>query len=271
MLGRKRGQGMPRVSANLGFLWSELPLVDRIGAAKAAGFDAVEFHFPYEVPAESLRDALSAAGLPVVSINTLRGDVAAGDFGLSAHPGREDEARAAIDQAIAYGQTLGAAAIHVMAGKVPERDRAAARRVFLDALDHAAALAERSGLEIVIEPINQRDAPGYFLRTTDEAAELIAELGRANVKLLFDCYHTQISEGDLTRRLERLMPIIGHIQLAAGPSRAEPDEGEIAYGRLVAAIGSMGYGGLIGAEYRPRADVEAGLGWLDQLRRGVLA
>lgn len=262
---------MPRISANLGLLWSELPLADRVNAAKAAGFDAVEFHFPYDVAAESLRDSLNAAGLPVVSVNTARGDVAAGDFGLSALPGREDEARAAIDQAIAYGRTIGAAAIHVMAGKVAERDRAAARRVFLDTLDHAAALAERSGLVIVIEPINQRDAPGYFLRTTDQAAELIGELGRTNVKLLLDCYHTQISEGDLTRRLERLMPIIGHIQIAAVPSRAEPDEGEIAYGRLLAAIDSMGYGGMIGAEYRPRADMEAGLGWLDQLRRGVLA
>lgn len=254
---------MLRFSANLGFLWERLPLPDRVAAAKAAGFDAVEFHFPYDVPAPALRAAIGA--LPVLAVNTRRGD-RAGDFGLSAVPGREAEARAAIDEAIAYAKAIGARAVHVMAGRPGDASGEKAHRLFLSALDHAAGRASESGIDILIEPINQRDAPGYFLRTTDQAAAIIGELGRANVRLLFDCYHTQITEGDLTRRLERLMPLIGHIQIAAVPTRAEPDEGELAFDRLLPAIEAMGYSGFIGAEYKPRGGVEAGLGWLKAAR-----
>jgi hydroxypyruvate isomerase len=260
---------MLRFSANLGFLWVELPLLERVRAAKGAGFDAVEFHFPYETPAEALRNALAELQLPVVALNTRRGNVEAGDFGLAALPGREAEARAAIDEAVAYGRDIGAGAVHVMAGIVDHRLRPAAERIFLDALDHAASLAETAGMEVVIEPINQRDAPGYFLRTTGQAAQVVEELGRSNLKLLFDCYHVQVTEGDLTRRLEQLLPIIGHIQIAAAPSRAEPDEGEVAYDRLLPAIEAMGYRGFIGAEYRPRARVEDGLGWLPRFPNGT--
>lgn len=257
---------MLRFSANLGFLWKDLPLLDRIRAARAAGFDAVEFHFPYDVPAENVRQLLSEMGLPAIGLNTRPGDSQAGDFGLAALPGREAEARAVIDEAFRYARAIGAGYVHVMAGKPGGSEGGAARRVYLDALDHAAALAEAAGIAILIEPLNQRDVPGYFLHANAQAADIIAELGRENLKLMFDCYHAQVSQGDLTRQIEKLLPVIGHIQIAAVPSRAEPDEGEIACERLLKAVASMGYAGFIGAEYRPRAGIEDGLGWLDRFR-----
>ncbi len=258
---------MPRISANLGFLWLDLPLVERIRRAKAAGFEAVEFHYPYDTPVDDVRAVLAETGLPVVGLNTRPGDIAAGDLGLAALPGREAEARAAIDEAVAYAAALSARYVHVMAGKPPAGEHQSAERAYLSALEHAADKAGPAGLTIVVEPLNVYDAPGYFLRTTAQASELIGRLGRPNVKILFDCYHVQISEGDLTRRLETLLPIVGHVQIAAVPSRREPDEGEIAYDRLLSAIDAMGYDGFVGAEYRPRATVEEGLGWLRSLGR----
>jgi 2-dehydrotetronate isomerase len=256
---------MLRFSANLGFLWTELPLFEAVRRAKAAGFDAVEFHRPYDVPAESMRAVLMATGLPAVGLNTRSGNIEAGDFGLAALPGREEEARAAIDEACAYAAAIGARYVHVLAGK-PETSQTKARAVFLKALDHAAARAAELSLTVLIEPLNRYDVPGYFLTDTSMAADIIRELGRDTLKILLDCYHTQITEGDLTRRIERLLPLIGHVQIAAVPSRAEPDEGEVAYDRLLRAIEAMGYDGFIGAEYTPRGAVEAGLGWLRAMR-----
>jgi hydroxypyruvate isomerase len=255
-----------RISANLGFLWRELPLVERIHRAKASGFAAVEFHFPYDVPAGEVVAALQATGLPVVGLNTRPGDTTAGDLGLAALPGREAEARAAIDEAVAYAAEIGAGYVHVMAGIPAEGQRDEAEAVYLDTLAFASLKAKRAGLTIVVEPLNVYDAPGYFLRTTGQAKELIERLGRGNVKIMFDCYHAQISEGDLTRRLQSLLPIVGHIQIAAVPSRNEPDEGEVAYDRLLGAIDAMGWDGYVGAEYHPRGTVEEGLGWLRSLR-----
>ncbi len=255
---------MARFSANLGFLWTDLYLPDAIAAAAAAGFDAVECHWPYAVPAGETASALSAAGLTMVGLNTVRGDVEAGDMGLSALLGREPQARAAIDQAVDYAALTDTRNVHVMAG-VAEGGKA--KRTFLDNLAYAAERARARGIGILIEPLNHRDAPGYFLRTSDEAAVLIGELGEPNVRMMFDCYHVQIMEGDLIRRLERHLPLIGHIQIAAVPSRREPDEGEIAYERLIGEIDRMGYAGFIGAEYRPRGTTEEGLGWLKAYRR----
>jgi len=255
---------MARFSANLGFLWTELRLADAIAAAAASGFDAVECHWPYTVPAEETTAALSAAGLPMVGLNTLRGDVEAGDNGLAALAGREPEARAAIDQALDYAARTGTRNVHVMAGVA---EGAAAKRVFLDNLAYASERARVHATGILIEPLNHRDAPGYFLKTSDDAAALIGELGAPNVRMMFDCYHVQIMQGDLIRRLERHLPLIGHIQIAAVPSRHEPDEGEIAYERLIAEIDRLGYTGFIGAEYRPRGPTQDGLGWLEAFRR----
>lgn len=257
---------MIRLSANLGFLWKELPLVDAVRRAKAAGFDAVEFHMPYAVPVETMKAVLAETALPVAGLNTSHGNVAAGENGMAAIPGREAEARAAIDEALVYAAAIGAGYIQVTGGKVADDQRTAARKTFLGALEHAARGAKPLGITIVIEPLNRRDVPGAFLNHTDQASSIIAELGLANVKILFDAYHAQISEGDLTRRLETLMPTIGHIQIAAVPSRAEPDEGEIAYDRLLKSVDAMGYDGFIGAEYRARGKVEEGLSWMEAVR-----
>jgi hydroxypyruvate isomerase len=255
-----------RFSANLGFLWRDLPLLERIRRAAAAGFDAAEFHFPYDTPAATLKAALAEAGLPTVAINTRPGS-REGDFGLAAMPGRESEARAVIDEALAYAAAIGASAVHVMAGK--PTDSRTARRAFVEALGYAAEQAAATSLTILIEPLNRYDAPGYFLTSSGQAIEILAELGRENVKLMFDCYHMQINEGDLTRRFSELLPKIGHVQIAAVPSRAEPDEGEIAYERLLPAFEAAGYGGFVGAEYRPRGTVEEGLGWLQKYSSAV--
>ena len=261
---------MLRFSANLGFLWKESPLVEAVRRAKAAGFDAVEFHCPYDVPAETLRAALAGTGLPAIGINTRAGDVGAGDFGLAALPGREAEARAAIDEALPYADAIGAFYVHVTAGRPGEEQMKPARAAYLDALDYAAVAAERLGKIILIEPLNRFDAPGYFLRSSSQAAEIISELKRDNAKILFDCYHAQISEGDLTRRIEKLLPLIGHIQIAGVPSRTEPDEGEVAYDRLLKTVEAMGYRAHVGAEYSPRSGtVEKGLGWLKRMREGT--
>lgn len=256
---------MARFSANLGFLWTELSLPDAIRAAAASGFLAVECHFPYDEDPGRVAAALEATDLPMLALNTVRGDVGAGDFGLAALPDRVDEARAAIDQALAYAARIGARSVHVMAGKT---DDPRAPACFLDNLRYARDAARPQGIDLLIEPINQRDAPGYFLRTAEQAAEIIAELGEG-VRLMFDCYHTQITQGDLLRRVETHLPIIGHIQIAAVPSRAEPDDGEICYERLLTDIDSMGYQGYVGAEYRPRAGAEEGLGWMRAYAPGV--
>lgn len=255
---------MAHFSANLGFLWTEMALPEAIAAAARAGFDAVECHWPYDVPAGETAAALSAAGLAMVGLNTVRGNVEAGDNGLAALSGREQEARTAIDQAVDYAAQTGTRNVHVMAGAAEGRK---AKTTFLDNLAYAAERARAHGIGILIEPLNHRDAPGYFLKRSDDAAALIGELGEPNVRMMFDCYHAQIMEGDLTRRLERHLPLIGHIQIAAVPSRHEPDEGEIAFERLIAEIDRLGYAGFIGAEYRPRGITQDGLGWLEAFRR----
>ena len=250
-------------SANLGFLFTDRPLPDAIRSAHRAGFEAVECHFPYDTPPDEVRAALEETGLPMLGLNTVRG-AAEGDFGLSALPGREAEAWAAIDQALAYAREIGAGAVHVMAGRSGGGE--AAEAAFRDALAYAADRAE--GLTVLIEPINHRDAPGYHLATVEHAAGIVRDLG-GPLRILFDCYHVQITQGDLIRRFEGHRDLIGHVQIAAVPDRGEPDEGEIHYPHLIAAIRRAGWSAPIGAEYRPRhGATEAGLGWLDAHRGG---
>lgn len=250
---------MIELSANLGFLWKELALPDAIRAAKAAGFDAVECHWPYDVPAGDVRTALEETGLSMLGLNTRRGRE--GENGLSALPGREAEARAAIDEAFDYGSEIGAAAVHVMAGA--SRGAEGAREAFLENLDYAADLGGKYGMAVLIEPLNTRDAPGYFHHSVEEAAAIVEALGRPEVRIMFDCYHQQITGGDLLRRFERHRDLIGHVQFAAVPSRAEPDEGEVAFERL---LPMLGWSGPFGAEYRPRATTAEGLGWMRAFR-----
>ncbi|MEL4071200.1 TIM barrel protein [Ochrobactrum sp. GPK 3] len=254
---------MASFSANLGFLWQELPLPDAIRAAKAAGFDAVECHWPYNFDAGAVAAALRETGLTMLGLNTSRGNVEAGDNGLAAIPGREDEAQAAIRQAVDYAVAIGALNIHVMAGKA---EGEAAHRTFVANLTYACERAAAHGITILIEPLNHRDAPGYFLKTSGQAIVIINQVAASNLKLMFDCYHLQIMEGDISKRLEALQPYIGHVQIAAVPDRAEPDHGELDYRHIVRLLDTLGYEKPVGAEYRPKATTDAGLSWLSGLR-----
>jgi len=250
---------MTRLAANLQLLFADRPFIERFAAAAAAGFEAVEVQFPYEVPAEALRAELDRLGLVMLGLNTATGQP--GEFGLAAVPGREAEFAGLFDQALHYAKVMGATAIHCMAGVAPAAQRAEAQDTFVRNLTMAADKAAEAGLTILIEPLNLRDRPGYFLSNTDHAAEIIAAVKRPNVKMMFDCYHIQIMQGDLIKRLEKHLPDIGHVQVAAVPSRAEPDEGELNFPAILAALDAMGYAGWVGAEYNPRGRTEDGLGW----------
>ncbi|SLN19329.1 Putative hydroxypyruvate isomerase YgbM [Pseudoruegeria aquimaris] len=253
---------MTRFSANLGFLWADRPLPEAIRAAHAAGFAAVECHWPYDEDRGAIAAALADTGLPMLGLNTRRGDVAGGENGLSALPGRAPDARAAIDEALDWAVGLGVPNIHVMAGFAAGP---AAEAAFRDSLAYACAQAAPHGVTILIEPLNGYDAPGYFLNSATQAAALIDDLGLANLKLMFDCYHVQLTEGDLTHRLAALKPIIGHIQFAGVPARGRPDEGEVNYRHVFAQIAAMGYTAPLGAEYKPGGDTDATLGWMQDL------
>ena len=252
-----------KFSANLGFLWTDLPLPDAIRAAKAAGFDAVECHWPYDVPPGDVRAALDETGLDMLGLNARRGDVAAGDRGLTAIPGREDEARAAIDEALSYAQAIGTLSVHVMSGL---SGGPSARASYCENLAYACDAAAAEGITILIEPINHYDAPGYFLSTSAQAAAIIREVGRPNLKMMFDCFHIQIMEGDVCRRLEHLLPLVGHIQIAAVPDRGPPDHGELDYGHVLDQIGQLGWTRPIGAEYIPEGPTGNSLGWMTRYR-----
>ncbi len=251
---------MPRFSANLGFLFADRPEIERVAAAAAAGFKAVEMHWPYGVPAPEMRSALDRSGVAMLGLNTPVGH-ATGDFGLGALPGREDEFQQAVDLSLSYGAAIGATALHCMAGVAPPEDLASAERTFIANLRQAADKAAQASMTILIEPINHRDKPNYFLHHIEQAASIIEKVGRSNVRVMFDCYHTQIMQGDLTRRLEAYLPVIGHVQIAAVPSRAEPDEGELNFPEICRAFERAGYAGWIGAEYKPRGRTEDGLAW----------
>ncbi len=254
---------MTKFSSNLGFLWSDLPLPDAIHAAKACGFDAVECHWPYDVPASEVLAALQATDMEMLGLNTRRGNTDQGDNGLSALPDRLHEARAAIDEALAYAVAIKATNIHVMAGF---SDGQAAHETFVANLRYATKLAAAHDITILIEPLNGYDAPGYFLKTTQQARTIIEEVAAPNLKLMFDCYHVQLSEGDLTHRLQDLAPIIGHIQFASVPDRGTPDHGEVNYGHVFDSIKKLGYAKPLGAEYKPVGPTDQSLGWMQEFR-----
>ena len=250
-------------SANLGFLYTDRPLPDAIRAAHAAGFDAVECHFPYDTPAADVAAALADTGLPMLGLNTHPGDRAAGEFGLAALPGREEAARAAIAQAVDYAAATGTRAVHVMAG-VTDDPRAGA--TFANNLRFACDRAAPNGITILIEPLNPRDVPGYHLIGADNAVRVIANVGRNNLKLMFDCYHLQITGGDLAMRFRALQPMVGHVQFAGVPDRGDPARGEVDYGWLLPHLAANGWTAPFGAEYRPAGPTEASLDWLTQWR-----
>ena len=252
-----------KFSANLGFLWNELSLPDAIRAAKTAGFDAVECHWPYDTPTTAVNEALAETGLMMLGLNTVRGDVSGGENGLSALPGREVEAKAAIDQAIAYASAINTPNIHVMAGFSLGED---AHQTFVSNLRYATKQAAEHGITILIEPLNHYDAPGYFMQTSGQAKAIIEEVSAGHLKLMFDCYHLQLMEGDISHRLQDLLPIIGHIQFASVPTRNEPDGGELNYRHVFGVLRELGYDTPLGAEYKPVGATESGLGWMDYLR-----
>lgn len=247
-----------RFSANLGFLWTDRSLPDAIHAAKAAGFDAVECHWPYNTPAADVAAALKATGLPMLGLNTDRGDVAAGENGLAALVGRQDDAHAAIRQAIDYADAIDAGAIHVMGGFASGPE---AHAQFVANLRFACEQTDRT---ILIEPLNRHDARGYFLHTTDQARAIITEVAMPNLKLMFDCYHVGRTEGDITTRLSDLRDIIGHIQFASVPDRGTPDHGELDYAHIFDALAD--WPAPLGAEYKPVGDTDASLGWMARFR-----
>jgi hydroxypyruvate isomerase len=252
---------MPKFAANISTMFTEVPLADRFAAAAEAGFRAVEIQFPYELPSAEAGRLVAGNGLANVLFNLPQGDAEAGERGLAALPGREEEFRDQLDRALTYAEAMGTPRLHVLAGVTGEADRAAAERTYVANLAYAAGKVAELGLDIMIEPLNHRDMPGYFLTHTAQAVDIIGKVGAANLKVQFDIYHRQVTEGDLIRALERFMPHIGHVQIAGVPDRHEPDTGEVRYEAVLEALDALGYEGWVGAEYWPAGRTEDGLGW----------
>ena len=260
---------MPRFAANLSMMYTEHPFLERFAAAARDGFAAVECQFPYDHPAAELAARLKAHGLVQVLFNAPPGDWASGERGLASLTGREAEFRAGIARALDYAHALGCPRVHVMAGLLPPgAERAARRATYLANLAWAAAQAAQARVELLIEPINTRDIPGFFLNRQDEAHSIVAEVGAPNLKVQMDLYHCQIVEGDVAMKLRKYLPgsRVGHLQIAGVPERHEPDTGELRYEYLFEVIDALGFEGWVGCEYRPRAGTSQGLSWLR--RRG---
>ncbi|MFE5164641.1 2-oxo-tetronate isomerase [Streptomyces sp. NPDC056697] len=260
---------MPRFAANLSMMYTEHDFPDRFAAASADGFEAVEYLFPYAYDATELRRRLDDHGLRQVLFNAPPGAWESGERGLAALPGREAEARSGIERALEYAAELGCPRVHMMAGLVgPAQDRAEHRDTYLANLAWAAERAAAAGVDILIEPINGRDMPGYFLSRQSEAHTVVREVGAPNLKVQLDLYHCQIVEGDLTTTLRRDLPTgrVGHLQIAGVPDRHEPDRGELDIRHLFGVIDDLGFDGWIGCEYMPSAGTSEGLGWRHDYR-----
>jgi hydroxypyruvate isomerase len=260
---------MPRFAANLAYLFTERPFMQRFGAAAAAGFKAVELQFPYDQSPAVVRTELERHGLTMLGINTPPGHLQAGEFGLAAVPGREADFTVLFRQALDYVVAVGGRQIHVLSGKVSPDRRPAADATLVNNLVRAADAAAARDITLLIEPINPRDRPDYFLTRVEHAAAIVAKVERPNLRIQFDFYHAQIVGGDLIRRFEKHLPVVGHVQVAAVPTRHEPDEGEVHYPAVFESLDRLGYQGWIGAEYRPRGRTEDGLAWARPYGLGV--
>lgn len=258
---------MPRLAANLTMMFNEEPFLDRFAAAAAAGFTAVECLFPYDYPAETVAERLDAHGLSQALFNMPPGDWGQGERGFAVCPERKAEFRRAVQEAVGYARVVNAPLLHMMAGIASPQD-AVALASYKDCLAFAADAAGAEGVGVVIEPLNGRDMPGYFLDSFERAVEIIDDLGHPNVRLQFDIYHRQVMRGDVLTALEAMMPLIGHVQIASVPRRNEPGTGELDDFRIFAALDALGYGGYVGCEYRPAAGTVAGLGWMEKVRSG---
>lgn len=274
---------MPQFAANLSWMYTELPMADRFAAAARDGFTAVEILSPYAWTPQALKAILQQHGQQLVLFNAPPGGVdvasiekawASPQKGTACLPGHEAEFRAGIAIALEYAQALDCPRIHVMAGVLPTgMEREAVQSTYVNNLREAAALAARVNVDLLIEPINTRDIPRFFLNRQDHAHEIIREVGAANVKVQMDLYHCQIVEGDLAMKLRKYLPTgrVGHLQIAGAPGRNEPDVGEINYSYLFALLDELGYRGWVGCEYKPLRGTEAGatpagLGWLKKSR-----
>lgn len=253
---------MPRFAANLSMMFQEMPFLDRFAAARAAGFEAVEFLFPYDFPAAEIASRLKDNGLRQVLFNAPPGDWAAGERGMACVPGRQGEFRDALKKGLEYAAALSCPRLHVMPGLRPEgvaHDTLTA--VYGANLAWAAEECAKAGVKAVIEPINQRDIPGIFMTTMQQGADIIAAVGPDKLGLQFDLYHCQVSEGDIVKRVEKHLPIIAHMQVADVPGRNEPGTGEVNWPFVFDRLDALGYRGWIGCEYRPAGETVAGLGW----------
>jgi 2-dehydrotetronate isomerase len=260
---------MPRLSANLSFLFAEVPFLDRFGAAARAGFRAVEFAFAYDLPSVEIAARLAQHDLQCVLINAPPGDFDAGERGIASLPGREDEFAASIGQALRLASTIGCPRIHVMSGVVPpdadDAARALRRAKLVTNLRRACAEAARSDVTLLVEALNPHDVPHYLFSTQADAHSIREEVGAPNLRVQMDFYHTQMVEGGIATKFERWLPHIGHVQIAGVPGRHEPDIGEVNYGWLLQRVDALGYVGWVGCEYRPHGATLSGLAWRERL------
>jgi hydroxypyruvate isomerase len=258
---------MPHFAANLSMLFNEVPFLDRFAAASAAGFKAVEYLFPYDYEAGELRARLDESGLTQALHNLPAGDWSKGDRGIACDPARVDEFRDGVAQGIAFAQILGCKRLNCLAGIAPAHaDEETLRATFVGNLQYAAAECAKAGITLLIEPINIYDIPGFWLCRSSQAIGIMDEVGADNLMLQYDIYHMQRMEGELATTIKRLLPRIGHIQIADNPGRHEPGSGEINYPFLFAYLDRIGYDGWIGCEYKPAATTSAGLTWMDNWR-----
>lgn len=260
---------MPRFAANLSMMFTEVPFPQRFEAAARAGFTAVEFLFPYDFPAQDVARWLTDNDLRNVLFNLPPGDWAGGERGCASIPGREAEFLAAVERALEYAERLGTPNLHAMAGIMPAgADRERHRTVYVSNIADAARRAGKHGRTLLIEPINPRDIPGYFLNTQAEGHAIREEIGEPSLRVQMDFYHAQIVGGDLAMTFRKYFDGIGHVQVAGVPARGEPDRGEVNYGYLFNLMDELGYTGWVGCEYRPAGRTEDGLGWLNAWRQG---
>jgi len=257
---------MPKFAANLTMLFNEVPFMDRFEQAAQAGFEAVEFLFPYDYAADDILAKLKGNKLALVLHNLPAGDWAAGERGIACHPNRVDEFRAGVAKAISYAKVLEVGQLNCLAGKLPDGVSAQqAHAVFVENLRFAAGELKKAGLRLLIEPINTFDIPGFFLSRTDQALAILKEVGADNLFIQYDIYHAQRMEGEISATLRERLPQIGHLQLADTPGRTEPGTGELNYAFLFKHIDAIGYTGWIGCEYKPKAATVDGLGWRKSL------
>ncbi|MFK3703877.1 hydroxypyruvate isomerase [Raoultella sp. BIGb0138] len=252
---------MMKLAANLSMLFTECPLPERFTLAARAGFSAVEVWFPYEYPAEMIAAELNKNHLQLVGINTPAGDISRGEWGLSALPGREKEARKAIDLALSYARHLNCPAVHVMAGVTHGLDKSQCDNTFIDNVRYAAENAQESGITILLEGLAPATRPGYLFSSQYQAVEYLRRTGMNNVRLQFDVFHAQQVDGNLTHLIKELKEYIGHVQIASVPERHEPIDGEVDYAWIFSILEKVNYTGYVAAEYSPRGTTSAGLAW----------